>query len=75
MSSPASVSCIVIACCVLHNVAIRNGLELDVPEPAQAPQQPDDALGDDDDLRYGVRPHLRGIRAREEIVQAFFARH
>lgn len=32
MSSPGYMAQIVIACCVLHNMAIRNGIELDLPD-------------------------------------------
>lgn len=70
MSSPDDVSCIVIACCVLHNIAIRNGIELDVPET-------EDLIGEDvngaiDDDIQGNRPYQRGVRARNEIVHGFF---
>lgn len=73
MSSPESVSCLVIACCVLHNLAIRNGQELDLLEEviAEAPIE-----GDDDDLldrdHHRQRMHIRGLQAREEIVDGYF---
>lgn len=71
MSCAASVSKIVIACCVLHNIAIRNGIDLDVDERPFFPAE-EEAGEEDRADGQGVRAHYRGIRVREDIVQAYF---
>lgn len=71
MSAPEDVSCIVIACCVLHNLAIRNGIELEVPEVEELVVE--DVNGALDNDNQGVRPYQRGLRVRNEIVQGFFS--
>lgn len=79
MSSPESVSCLVIACCVLHNIAIRNHQELDLDEEVLEvanndgeQEQDDDPDQDHEFIRN--RMYLQGLRAREDIVTAYFQR-
>lgn len=79
MSSPESVSCLIVACCVLHNVAIRNQQDLDLDDlPLMEDQHDVNQDGDDDNdperevLRN--RLYIRGVRAREEIVENYFER-
>lgn len=73
MSRPESVSCLVIACCVLHNLAIRNGQELDLVEDV-IPEAPIE--GDADDVLerdpQRQRLHIRGLHAREQLVDGYF---
>lgn len=73
MSSPESVSCLVVACCVLHNIAIRNGQELDLPEEI-LPEINDEQEGEDDEDRIYNRDrmYIHGLRARQDIVDRFF---
>lgn len=79
MSSPESVSCMIVACCILHNIAIRNGQELDlIPEDEIAPRvenQVEEEGGED--IEAGMprnRLYYRGLRARNEIVESYFNR-
>lgn len=72
MSRPESVSKMVIACCVLHNIAIRNGQPLDVDEEGDN-RSHDGGEGDTTILgaEHG-RPYHRGVSARQDIVDAYF---
>lgn len=78
MSLPESVSCLVIACCILHNIAIRNGQELDLPD--EIPPQPNDEVNyeeENEDLDREMprnRLYYHGLRARNEIMEAYFHR-
>lgn len=75
MSCPDAVSRIVVACCVLHNIGIRNAIELDVPEMMEYPREAnvsDDEAYEEENGPNGARPQVRGTRARAEIVQAYF---
>lgn len=75
MSEPGYSACIVIACCILHNIAIRNGIELDLDEeeeiPERAvPQKLDVEEDHPDHVDEGARNrhYIEGMRIRDEIV-------
>lgn len=74
MSSPGYVSCMVIACCVLHNIAIRNGIELDIIEEEILRRPAEGENNDEDAENHGPRNrlHVQGLREREEIVRLYF---
>lgn len=77
MSSPSAVSSIVIACCVLHNLAVRRGIALDIPDggdngPARPLTQPG-GQEDEEVIADRGRAYVRGINARQNIVDAFFS--
>lgn len=78
MSAPDSASCLIVGCCILHNIAIRNGQELDLPEdgiPPEVGNQDEQENGDDIEVDMPRnRLYYRGLRAREEIMEAFFHR-
>ena len=68
MYTPEKVCKIVVACCIVHNIAIRHGMPLDIPEDMEEPPEDMDAFG-------GVHPQHEmagGRRLREDIVQRYF---
>lgn len=79
MSRPGSVASIVIACGVLHNLAVRRGVDLEINEAENhfpgrmVPRQDDDDDGDEAFEDRG-RAYVRGQRARRNIVDTFFMR-
>lgn len=73
MSRPECVSKVVIACCVLHNIAIRNGQPLDVDDDDEVHSRVR-GEGDTTILDQGrSQPYRRGVSARQEIVDTFFS--
>lgn len=78
MSDPSAVSRLVIACCVLHNMAVMRGIDLDIGDQdhlaVERPVQQEEAVVDERAENRG-RPLMRGIQARNLIVQGFFRRN
>lgn len=78
MSDPSAVSSLVIACAVLHNMAIMRGIDLDINNLDNIPQemavQPEIDV-EDGRAEHRGRPLIRGIRARNQIVEGFFSRN
>ena len=79
MSSRERSALIIITCCVLHNIALRKGVALDIDEEAV-----NDQIRTNNALRSAVTrehqepananaPYLEGLRFRRAIVDDFFA--
>lgn len=80
MSKPEYVACIVVACGILHNIAIRNRLDLDLHEEDEL-VAPREIVGEreeeqDEDVQnnegQGNRLYIQGLRDRDEIVAEYF---
>ncbi|XP_060795015.1 putative nuclease HARBI1 [Neoarius graeffei] len=63
---PEKVCSMVMACCVLHNLAIRRGV------PLQDPPRPDDPMHDEERCEEGLAPaNAFAMRIRAGIIQRF----
>ncbi len=56
--TPEKVCQIILACCVLHNIAVKEGIVL--PDPAPAEDMPDD-------IPHGI-DHQDAIRIRQQLI-------
>lgn len=74
MSDPGYVADIVVACAILHNMAIRNGLDLDLPEgeEMQNVYAEDVRHNEMNEGGPGNQQLQRGLAARARIVQDYF---
>lgn len=73
MSEPGYVAEIVVACSILHNMAIRNGLELDLPEDEEMLNEyADDAHHNEANELNQHQQLQRGLAARNRIVTDYF---
>lgn len=70
MSEPGYVAMIVVACAILHNKAIRNGLDLDLEDEEELHNRyADDRIHQHVDVNNQLQ---RGLAARLRIVNDYF---
>lgn len=79
MSEPGYAANIVLACAILHNMAIRNGIELDIPDDEElvnqdGQNQADEENAGDEHAGHRNQELQRGLNARNCIVTAYFQR-
>lgn len=77
MSKPGYVANIVVACAILHNIAIRNGQDLDIPEDEEyLNEHGQDQVEEEHEGNDGNRNQqlVRGLEARQRIVRTYFQR-
>jgi len=67
--SPQKVCKIVVASYIIHNIAIRHGMPLEVPEDVEPPEEPPENI---DDPAYVANEMAEGRRSREDIIQRYF---
>ena len=75
MSKPERSALVVMACCVLHNMAKANGVELDINEVELQDQLRRVASAETGPEEVAPAPrgtYLEGVRHRNEIVEYFF---
>ena len=63
--SPQKVCKIVVASCIIHNIAIRHGMPLEAPEDVEPPENIDDPP-------YRANEMAEGRRSREDIIRRYF---
>lgn len=74
MSKPGYVASIVMACAILHNMTIHNGLELDIPEEEEEDNR-DGQNHNEEDKDWPRNQQLqRGLQARNHIIHTNFNR-
>lgn len=81
MSKPVYVACIVVACGILHNIAIRNGLELDLHEEDELAEPREVISQEEEEDADAINPgpngnrlYVQGLYERDRIVQEDFNR-
>lgn len=77
MSKAGYVADIVVACGILHNIAIRQGHDLDIPEDGEyLNHYGEEAELDEHERNKGQRNQqlIRGLEARQRIVRDYFNR-
>lgn len=73
MSKPGYVANIVVACAILHNIAIRNGIDLDLPDDEEMLNRDGQIqVAEDREVGPGNQQLQRGLRARQRIVRNYF---
>lgn len=74
MSVPVYVTRIVVACAILHNMAILNGLDLDIPEDEELENRDGENQIAEDNVGLRNQQLQRGLQAKERIVRTYFHR-
>lgn len=82
MSKPDYVACMVVACGILHNLAIRNGIELDLQDDVDL-GDPRRIIGleveEDEEVnnydRHGNHLYIQGVQERDRIMEEYFEGH
>lgn len=74
MSNPEKTSLIVTACCVLHNIAIKNNQDMDINDEALLNIIRQDRLHGNDQVRQRGNEFVLGMQKRNTFVRNYFTR-